>query len=216
MSFSAPTIQQLAAVADPAIRHLAACGTVRTFQRHAVIITEGDSSDSIYLILSGRVKIFVSGTDGTEMILDTLSAGALVGELAIDGHVRSASVMTLEVTTCVVISRAALRKAITDDADFALKLIDVLIVRTRRTTETVKHLALMDVYGRVAQLLVELSVQRDGVRVCVEKLTQLEIAERVGASRDMVSRVLKELVAGGYLSIEQKIITIRKTLPARW
>lgn len=216
MSFSAPTTQQLAAVSDPAIRHLAACGTVRTFQRNAVIITEGDSSDSIYLILSGRVKVFVSGTDGTEMILDTLSAGALVGELAIDGQVRSASVMTLEASTCVVISRAALRKAVTDDPEFALKLIDGLIMRTRRTTETVKHLALMDVYGRVAQLLMELSVQRGEMHVCVEKLTQLEIAERVGASRDMVSRVLKELVAGGYLSIEQKIITIRKTLPARW
>ncbi len=216
MSFSDPTQRQLSTVTDPAIRQLASCGSVRAFAKHAVIISEGDSSDTLYVVLSGRVKVFVSDADGVEMILATRAAGEFIGELALDGQVRSASVVTLEPSTFAVVSRTALRAAIVVDPDFALALIDVLITRTRRTTETVKHLALMDVYGRVAQLLNELSEPSGGVRVSVQKLTQLEIAERVGASRDMVSRILKELVAGGYLSIEHKIFTIRKALPARW
>ena len=216
MSTSSPSQQQLLAISDPAIRALAACGVVRSFPRNTLLITEGDSSDTIYVLLAGAVKVFVSDAGGTEMILANRSAGEFVGELALDGRARSASVMTIEPCTLVLISRAMLRSAVMSDPDFAMTLVDVLIARTRRTTEVAKNLALMDVYKRVTQLLNEICEPRNGLRVSAKKLTQIEIAERVGASRDMVSRILKELVAGGYLSVEQKTYTIHKPFPAHW
>ena len=100
--------------------------------------------------------------------------------------------------------------------DFAMNLIEKLIQRVRNDTEDVKSLALTDVYGRLVRLISALAVERDGVMTVPEKLTQQDIAERVGASRDMISRLLKDLVTGGYLSIADKKITILKKPPTAW
>lgn len=200
---------------DPIVRELAALGQVRNFRRNAVIISEGDASDGMHVILEGRVKVFVSDADGGEMVLKFFGPGEYFGEMTLDGGLRSASVLTIEPTRCAVISRAVMREAIVRNPDLALQIIDQLIARTRAATESIRQLALFDVYGRIAQLLNSLAVERDGVRVVPEKLTQQEIANRVGASRDMVSRIFKELVDGGYIAVESKIITLLKKLPAR-
>src|SRR5882672_12768595 len=141
--------QLIAAIGDPMVRELAARGQVRMFPKNTVIINEGDRGDSLFVILSGRVKVYVSDDDGREMILDIYNPGDYVGEMSLDGRPRSASVMTLEPATCSVVTRETLREAIARNPDVAMALISTLIDRARIATDNVKNLALMDVYGRV-------------------------------------------------------------------
>ena len=216
MTGDAPSAAQLQGIADPFVRQLATLGRLRTYPKNTVFITEGDSSDSVFVILSGKVKVFISDSEGHEMILDTQGPGEYVGEMALDGNPRSASVMTLESSTFAVVARDPIREAIRQDPDFALDMISKIIDRARLATNSVKDLALLDVYGRVARLLLNLSVEKEGKLLIPEKITQQEIAERVGASRDMVSRIFRDLTAGGYITVENRFITINKKPPARW
>jgi CRP/FNR family cyclic AMP-dependent transcriptional regulator len=161
--------------------------------------------------------VFVADAEGREMVLDIHGPGDYVGEMALDGRPRAASVMAMEPTVCSVLTREALRAAIAVNTDVAMNLIGTLIERARIATENVRNLALMDVYGRVARLLLSLAVEQpDGRMVVPEKLTQQDIADRVGASRDMVSRIFKDLTAGGYVTVVDRQITINRKPPARW
>jgi CRP/FNR family cyclic AMP-dependent transcriptional regulator len=209
--------QAIAAFGDPTARELAQRGQIRTYPKNTVIIGEGDSGDSMFVILSGKVKVYVSDLNGREMILDHYGAGDYVGEMALDGKPRSASVMALEPTTCSVVSRVAVREAIAADADVAMALIATLIERARVATYNVKNLALLDVYNRVVGLLLQHGVEQpDGTLRVLERWTQQDIADRVGASRDMISRIFKDLQIGGYITIVDKQITIRRKPPSRW
>jgi CRP/FNR family transcriptional regulator, cyclic AMP receptor protein len=205
-----------APLAPETLRAIAASGVVRQFPKNAVLINEGEHADSLFIVLSGKVKVYASNEAGKEIIIDFHGPGEYVGEMSLDGAPRSASVMTVEPTTCAVVSRAHFRDFILDHPDFALHLIEMLIRRVRHTTESVKSLALSDVYGRLVRLLLSLAVERDGRLVVPEKLTQQDIAERVGASRDMISRLMKDLVGGGYLAIEDRTITILRKPPPGW
>ena len=208
--------QVVNAIEDPMIRELAARGQTRAFPKNAVIINEGDRGDSLFVILAGKVKVYVSDDDGREMILDMHHAGEYVGEMSLDGRPRSASVMTLEPTTCAVVSRDELRAAIARNPDIAMAIIEKLIQRARTATDNVKNLALMDVYGRVARLLLSLAREENGKLVVPDRMTQQDIADRVGASRDMISRIFKDLTIGGYVTVENRQITINRKPPARW
>ena len=216
MAGESPSAAQLQAIADPFVRDLAALGRLRSYPKNTVFITEGDSSDSVFVILAGRVKVFLSDTEGHEMILDTQGPGEYVGEMALDGKPRSANVMTLEPTSFSVVARDPIREAIRANPDFALEMISKIIDRARLATSSVRDLALLDVYGRVARLLLNMAVELNGKLEIPDKLTQQEIAERVGASRDMVSRIFRDLTAGGYITVESRHITINKKPPARW
>jgi CRP/FNR family cyclic AMP-dependent transcriptional regulator len=216
MNGESPNPAQLAAITDSFVRELATLGRVRSYPKNTVIITEGDSSDSLFVVLAGKVKAFVSDSEGHELILDTQGPGDYVGEMALDGKPRSASVVTLEPTTFSVVQREPLRDAIRRNPDFALEMLSKVIERARDATDNVKNLALLDVYGRVARLLLNMAVEVDGKLRIPDKITQQEIAERVGASRDMVSRIFRDLTIGGYISVENRFITINKKPPARW
>ena len=172
------TEQMIGAIGDPMVRELATRGQTRTFPKNAVIINEGDRGDSLFVILAGKVKVYVSDDDGREMILDMYGAGDYVGEMSLDGRPRSASVMTLEPTTCAVVMRDELRAAIAQNPDVAMTLISTLIDRARIATDNVKNLALMDVYGRVARLLLSLAKEDGGKLVVPEKMTQQDIADQ--------------------------------------
>jgi CRP/FNR family cyclic AMP-dependent transcriptional regulator len=200
------------------LREIAARGGVKTYPAHAVLITEGDDSDSLYILLSGRAKVYSTSAEGKEVVIAVHGAGEYVGELSLDGGVRSTSVMTLEPTTCSVVSGARLRAFIAEHPDFASHLIRKLIRSVRQATETVKSLALEDVYARVVRVLNDLSdAEGDGgARRVRERLTQQDIADRVGASREMVSRIFKDLTMGGYVASEAGRIVILKKLPAGW
>lgn len=211
-----PSADALVPLAPETLRAIASTGVVRSYPKSAVLINEGDVGDSLYIVLSGRVKVYSSNAAGREVVIAFHGPGEYIGEMSLDGSPRSASVLTLEPTTCALVTRANFRQFILAHPDFALHLIEKLIQRVRLTTENVKSLALSDVYGRLVKLLLALAVERDGNLVVPEKLTQQDIAERVGASRDMISRLLKDLVAGGYLSVQDRTITVLKKPPAGW
>ena len=201
---------------DRLIREIAERGGVRRYPPNAVLINEGDTADSLFILLSGRVKVYSTSPNGKEVVITTHGAGEYFGELALDGGVRSASVMTMEQTVCSVVTGATLREFIEAHPEFALHLIRKLIGRVRQATDSVKSLALQDVYGRVVHLLDELSIAFEGKRIVGERLTQQDVAERVGSSREMVSRIFKDLTAGGYISVSAGRITIHRKLPAGW
>jgi CRP/FNR family cyclic AMP-dependent transcriptional regulator len=199
------------------LREIARRGGVKTYPANAILINEGDTTDSLFILLSGRVKVYSTNPDGREIVITTHGPGEYVGELALDGGVRSASVMTLEPTTCSVVSGANLREFVAAHPDFASHLILKLIRSVRQATETVKSLALEDVYARVVRLLADLSDPvGDGRRQLRERLTQQAIADRIGASREMVSRIFKDLSAGGYIDLSGDRIVVAKKPPAAW
>ena len=204
------------ALHEAVLREIAAQGSIKRYPAHAVLINEGDEADLLYILLSGRVRVYAANPAGKEVILGFLGPGEYVGELALDGGARSASVMTLEPTSCAVVTGANVRAFIAAHPDFALHLIRSLIRRLRHLTGSVKSIALEDVYGRVVALLHELSVPHGAQRVIEQRLTQQDIADHVGSSREMVSRIFKELVAGGYVRVEAGRITVLKTPPTAW
>ena len=199
-----------------ALRKVAASGVVRQFPKQAILINEGDVGDSLYVILAGRVKVYASNAAGREVVLNFHGPGEYVGEMSLDGAPRSASVITVEPTTCAIVNRAQFRDFLAANPDFAQHLIRTLIRRARSATENVKSLALSDVYGRLVRLVNALAVDVGGRLAVRERLTHQDIADRVGASRDMVGKLLKDLVAGGYLLVEDRQITILKKLPPGW
>ncbi len=201
---------------DQVVRLLAGHGIARTYPKNAVIITQGDPSDSLYVIISGRVKVFMSDDEGHEVILDTYGPGQYVGEMAFDDMPRSASVMTLEPCTLSVLSGKQFRDFIANNPDATMHFIRNLIRRARVASENIRSLALMDVYGRVARLLIELAVEKDGKLVIDQHYTHQDLAHRVGCSREMISRIFKDLIAGGYIALDGRRITLERSLPSRW
>lgn len=198
------------------LQAISAHAVTRSFAKNAVVVTEGDRSDTLFIILSGRVKFYVSDEQGKEIVLSEAGPGEYFGEISLDQGPRSASVMTLEATRFSVIPHDDFREFLARSPEFAFSLIGKLIRRVRALTENVKSLALMDVYGRVARMLLELASERDGVLAIEGKPTQQDLANRVGASREMISKILKDLEAGGYIRIESRRIVIAKNLPRGW
>ncbi len=190
---------------------------VRSFPKNSIVIIDGDVSDSLYLILSGKVKVFLTDEGGKEVILNYQATGEYFGEMALlDNQPRSASVVTTEPCKFAILSKSDFRACLGEHPDIAMSIILKLSDRLRVLTEKVRSLALMDVYGRLRQTLFDLSEDRDGQRVVTERLTQQELANMVGASREMVTRILKDLTKGGYIDIEDKRITIKEKLPTAW
>jgi len=206
--FSGLSPQEIATLADGAI--------VRTFQKNTIVVTEGERSDSLYVILSGRVKVFVSDEHGKDLVINVEGPGEYFGELALDEGPRSASVATLEPSKMAVIANDVLRGFLASHPEAALQLIRGLIARTRHATESLKDLALLAVYGRVAKFLLERARESDGKLAIDERLTQQDIADRVSASREMVSRILKDLTTGGYITNEGGKIVIQRRPPRAW
>ncbi len=189
----------------------------RQFPRNTVIINEGDHSDSLYIINSGSVKVFLSDNEGKEVILNTQGTGEYFGELALlDSQPRSASVITTEKSSLSIISKADFEAFLEKHPEANLKIMRGIIKRLRLLSEDVKSLALMDVYGRVARVLLQLAKEKGGTLVINQGMTQQDIASRVGASREMVSRILKDLKTGGYIEVKDRVITIKEKLPHGW
>jgi CRP/FNR family cyclic AMP-dependent transcriptional regulator len=201
---------------DEALAALSAQGITKNVGKNTVIVSEGDETDSLYIIITGRVKVFVSDEEGREIVLGTQGPGEYFGEVVLDGGPRSASVMTLEPCRFTVIPKQKFRDFLRANPDFSIHLVEKLLRRIRALTQNVKSLALMDVYGRVARLLLELGVEQDGRLVISGKLTQQDIANRVGASREMISKILKDLSLGGYVTVERNRITVNKAPPRHW
>jgi CRP/FNR family cyclic AMP-dependent transcriptional regulator len=199
------------------LRQLAQRGEVRRYRRNTVLIEEGDVGETLYVILSGRLRSYSSADNGREITYGVYGPGEYLGEMSLDGGRRSASVMTLQDSVCAVISRSTLERHIAENPQFAFELMAKIIRRARAATLSAKQLALNDVYGRLVLLLDSLAVpDADGTRRVAERLTHQEMAHRLGCSREMVSRLMKDLVSGGYLAVPGRRIELLKALPARW
>ncbi|QJR15514.1 Crp/Fnr family transcriptional regulator [Usitatibacter palustris] len=181
----------------------------KTFPKSAVVLTEGEMGDSLYMIQSGKVKVFIGDEDGREIILKILSAGDFFGEMSMmDKQPRSASVTTLEASTFQILAHSAFEKCVEQAPRIANMVMRVLATRVREADRKIGTLALMDVYGRVASTLLELAVYSNGKLMVGEKLSQQDLANMVGASREMVNRILKDLSDRGFITVESKSITI--------
>jgi CRP/FNR family transcriptional regulator, cyclic AMP receptor protein len=214
---SLKNIELFSCLSDADMQAISSLAVTRSFPKNTLVICEGDTSNSLYVVLSGKVKVFLSDEEGKEVTLNLQGAGEYFGELAIlDEAPRSASVMTVEDTKLAILSKTAFEKCMGQHPTIALTVMRGLARRLRELTENVRSLALMDVYGRVARLLLEMSEEENGKNVIKQRLTQRDIASMVGASREMVSRILRDLTTGGYISIENKIITLNERLPSAW
>jgi CRP/FNR family cyclic AMP-dependent transcriptional regulator len=181
----------------------------KNYPRSAVVLTEGEMGDSLYMIQTGKVKVFIGDEDGREIILKILGPGDFFGEMSmIDKQPRSASVTTLEASTFHILSHAAFEKCTEQAPRIANMVMRVLATRVREADRKIGTLALMDVYGRVASTLLELAVYNNGKLMVGEKLSQQDLANMVGASREMVNRILKDLSDRGFIMVESKSITI--------
>jgi CRP/FNR family cyclic AMP-dependent transcriptional regulator len=190
---------------------------IRTFRKGAILIEEGTHGDTLYVLLKGTVKAFSADHRGREIVYGTYGPGEYVGEMSLDGGPRSASIVTLEATLCALITRASLRAHIAANPDFAFELIERVIRRVRVLTDSARSLALLDVYGRLVRLLNAVAVQSaDGVRTVEPRPTHSDLAGRIGASREMVSRLLKDLENGGYVAVEGAALVLVKPLPPSW
>lgn len=214
---SLKNISLFSELSDCDLQAISKFAVTRSYPKNSMVIHEGDHSDSLYVILSGKVKVFLADEEGKEVTLNNQGEGEYFGELALfDDAPRSASVITTENTRLTVISKTAFDECMENNPAIALKVIRGLARRLRELTENVRSLALMDVYGRVARVLLDMAETEGDKKVIPQRLTQREIASMVGASREMVSRILRDLSIGGYISIENKIITINERLPPAW
>jgi CRP/FNR family cyclic AMP-dependent transcriptional regulator len=189
----------------------------RRYRTYAVLIEEGDRGDSIYIVLSGRLRAFVSDARGREVTLGLHGPGEYVGEMSLDGGLRSASVEAVEPTVCAVVTRETMLQHIAEEREFALALIVRLIKRARLATESARSMALLDVYSRLKKFLGERTqAQADGTRRVAQRLTHQAIASEIGCSREMVSRLIKDLEDGGYVDTAGRQLVLLRDLPARW
>lgn len=188
-----------------------------TFPKHSLLINEGDETTSLYILLSGKVRVYTSDDSGREITLQTLLPVSYFGELALfTNEPRSASVMTAEKSSCAVISRTDFKHWLIDHPEVAFRLIGDLAVSVKRLTDKVKQLALLNVYERTILALQEMAIKEENVYVIHNRPTQQELACLVGASREMINKIMKELTKGGYISIGNKTLTIERKLPTSW
>ena len=185
---------------DECLRPLMQVAMLRSIPRHTVVLNAGDSTDNIYFVLSGALTVQVSDEDGREVILSKLGPGELFGEMGVlDDHPRSATVLSVEPSQVVVMGKADFKQCLVDNPDVSLFIMRNLTKRLRMADRNIESLALLDVYGRVARLLLESADDVDGRKVVTQKLTKQDIGKMIGASREMVSRVMRDLSAQGLI-----------------
>jgi CRP/FNR family cyclic AMP-dependent transcriptional regulator len=205
------------ALADSEVlTELARLGETRSWEAGAVVVAEGEPADCMYLIHEGELRVYVAGEGGREVELSTMGPGEYFGELMLGGERRSASVQATTRTRLTRVTRPVMERLLAERPDIAFHLIQRLAARVRTLTHTVRNLASVDVYGRLVGLLEALAVEEQGVRVVAGALSQQRIADRVGASRAMVNRLLHDLVRGGYIELARGRIVLLKKLPRRW
>lgn len=203
---------------DEQLSKLAAHSREVQFRKNAILMTEGDAGESMYVIQSGLVKVFVSDEDGKELVLYEQGAGAVIGDIALlDDEPRSASVSTLDKTTALMIGKSGFIQCLNESPEMGLGIIRSLTQRLRHATEGSRSLALDNVYRRLADKLQELSVGDLETKLHMEKkYSHQELGNMIGASREMVGKVMAELVKGEYIQLQDGVIHILKKLPRNW
>lgn len=200
-------------IPEEKLRDLEQSAVVRKYPKSTLLFFEGDEGGQMYVVKQGLLYAYTDDDDGRQLVLNYLAPGDYFGELSlIDNQPRSATVAAVDDSEVLCISRDRFKHFLSVYPELYDTLLVAMAQRVRELTHNVKDMALLDVYGRVAQTLERLC--RDELEP--PKLTHQSIANMVGASREMVSRVMKELVVGGYIQIEQKHIRILKKFPKNW
>jgi CRP/FNR family cyclic AMP-dependent transcriptional regulator len=195
------------------LRMLTTVVTRRSVTRSSTVMASGDATDSLYIVLSGRLKVMMSDAEGKEVILSILGAGEFFGEMGlIDDAPRSASVVAIEACELLAITKRDFKKCLAENFEMAMAVMRGLVRRLRDADRKIGSLALLDVYGRVARLLLDMSENVEGEKIVTKRLPKQDIAKMIGASREMVSRVMKDLQMGGYIEIRGSNIVLRDSI----
>lgn len=198
-------------LSDETLNALAVSATTAEFDKNMTILTEGDETTSLYIVLSGKVKVFTSYTIGKDVTLLTQAAGSYFGELALlTNEPRSASVVALEGTTCAIISKNDFMTWLVTHPEVAIDLLSVLSEKVRYLTEKIKKLALSNVYERTVNVLRSMAHEKEGVLIIDKKPTPQALADKVGASEEMINKVMKELIRQGHIVPDNKSLRIEK------
>ena len=201
------------------LQTLADLGVQRSYRKDAIIVNETETGDALFILIQGRVRVFSADTSGKEITLGTILAGDFFGEMSLDGGTRSATVEALEPCLCAIVPNAHVLSFVRENSEFAISLLQTTIVRARASTQAARDMALLDVYGRLAQTLNHLANAVEGdetPKPIIPLITHGELAAHVGASREMVSKLMKDLERGGYVQVSTRRITLLKKLPLRW
>jgi CRP-like cAMP-binding protein len=180
----------------------------RSYPKNSVILFEDDPGDALYIVSTGQVKVVLIGEDGREVILSVLGEGTFFGEMALlDDEPRSAHVIAMEDSVVLALRREDFRARLRASPEVAIALLRELSRRLRRADDQIGSLVLLDVNGRVAELLVRLATEEKGDRI-TRKLTHATIAQMIGSSRETVSRTMRELQDRGLITVTRQDITL--------
>lgn len=198
---------------DAGIETLSRVVARKVYPKDGVVFFENEAGDTLFMILTGRIKVTILGDDGREIILTVLGPGDFFGEMSLlDNEPRSATAIATEETELVSLQRTDFEMVLSENKEIALGLIRVLTQRLRRADQQIETLALLDVYGRVARLIVDLAKEegrrlKDG-RVAFRRATHQEIANRIGTTRETVTRILKDLERAGRIKVEGRELVV--------
>lgn len=207
----------LSDLSDDTLSELVSHAKRNTFPKHSFLFAEGEETNSLFILLSGKVRVFTCDEQGKEVTLLVQTPVSYFGELALlSNEPRSASVVTLETCSCAVIAQADFKQWLTQHPNVAFGLIQDLAGTVRRLTDKVKQLALSNVYERTIQALQEMSTPEGDIFVIHNKPTQQELANSVGASREMINKIMKELTKGGYIVKKDNTLRIERKMPTSW
>ncbi|MGH8705127.1 MAG: Crp/Fnr family transcriptional regulator [Burkholderiales bacterium] len=207
------TVPLFASFPEDQLRLLTGVVTRRGITRSTVVMAAGDAIDSLYIVISGRLKVMMGDSNGKEVILSILGPGEFFGEMGlIDDSPRSASVVAIEPCELLCIAKRDFKKCLSENFEMAMTVMRGLVRRLREADRKIGSLALLDVYGRVARLLLDMSENVNGQKMVTRRLPKQDIAKMIGASREMVSRVMKDLQMGGYIEVRGSNILLRDTI----
>ena len=197
------------------LRALAHRGVLKRLRKNMLVITEGELGDSLYIVLSGRLRAYSVGDDGAEITYGLYGPGEYVGEMGLDGGLRSANVETTEASVCVLITRPTLERHLSEDPVFAFELLSRVIRSARLATRGMRRMALNDVYGRLKQLLEEQS-QGELPFVWLPAPSHKELSQMLGCTSAMVTVVLGDMRRGGYVDVGRRRLELLRRLPLKW
>lgn len=209
-------VRLFAGLSDGELEAIESLAVRKHYRRNTIIMEYGDEANTLFLIMAGRVKVYRLGDHDKEIVYRECGPGSFVGELALlVGGKRSASVETVEDSDFLVLTRQSFESIISQYPKIARTLLYDLAKRVCELSDEFGNLALLDVYGRVTKLL-EHSATEHGGELVTDKLTHQDIANRVGSSREMVTKILKDLRVGGYIKVDNKRISLLRPLPRHW
>lgn len=191
--FSLLTVAQAEVISGAVIK--------RRFKRGEALVEQGQKSNALFILLTGRARVVTSDSRGREVILASLAQGDYLGEMSIiDNEPHSATVRAEVQTDVLMLGRAEFARCLTENASMSLVVMRGLVKRLRHADRKIESLALLDVYGRVAHALLDFAVaDAQGQLLIKEKISRQDLAKMVGASREMVSRVMKDLEERGFI-----------------